>query len=62
MPATPEETLRLLRVAFWFLLVAAVLVISLPLPVPLPVRLAVGATDLVAAAVVWLAWRQRRGR
>lgn len=56
---TPAETLRLLRVAMWFLLGAAILVLALPLPVPLPVRLAVGTVDLIAAAVVWLAWRQR---
>lgn len=51
---------RLYRFAFWFLLAAAVLVIALPLPIPFPVRLAVGLTDLIAAAVVWLAWRQSR--
>ena len=58
MPA-PDEKTRLLRIAFWFLLGAALLVIVLPLPVPLPLRLAVGATDLIAAAVVGLAWYQR---
>ena len=55
--------LRLLRIALWFLIGAAVAVLILPLPIPLPLRLAVAASDLIAAAVVWLAWRQRsRGR
>lgn len=58
----PADKLRLLRFAMWFLLGAALLVLVLPLPVPLPLRLAVAATDLVAAAVVWLAWRQRSAR
>ena len=62
MPASSADKLRLLRIAFWFLLAAAVTVIALPLPVPLPVRLAAGATDLIAAAVVGLAWRQRSRR
>ncbi len=56
---TPPESLRLLRVAVWFLLGAALLVLVLPLPIPLPLRIAVASTDLIAAAVVWLAWRQR---
>jgi hypothetical protein len=56
----PADKLRLLRVAMWFLLGSALLVLILPLPVPLPVRLAVAGTDLVAAAVVWLTLRQRR--
>jgi hypothetical protein len=55
----PADKLRLLRIAMWFLLGAALLVLVLPLPVPLALRLAVASTDLVAAAVVWLAWRQR---
>ncbi len=61
MPA-PADTLRLLRFAMWFLLAAGLLVLALPLPVPLPVRLATAAVDLIAAAVVWLALRQRRGK
>lgn len=59
---TPPETLRLLRLAALFFLVSAVLVVALPLPVPTPLRLAVGAVDLIAASVVWLAWRQRSRR
>lgn len=61
MPA-PADTPRLLRFAMWFLLAAGLLVLALPLPVPLPVRLTVASVDLVAAAVVWLALRQRRGK
>ena len=44
----------------WLLLATGLLVLSVPLPVPLPVRLATAAVDLIAAAVVWLALRQRR--
>jgi hypothetical protein len=55
----PADKFRLLRIAMWFLLAAALLVLVLPLPVPFPLRLAVASTDLVAAAVVWLALRQR---
>ena len=62
MSSPADPTLRLLRAAMVFLLVSAFLVVALPLPVPMPLRLAVGAVDLIAAAVVWLAWRQRRGR
>lgn len=58
----PAAHLRLLRIAMFFLLGAALLVLVLPLPLPPPLRLAVASTDLIAAAVVWLAWRQRRGR
>ena len=58
--SNPDDKLRLLRIAMWLLLGAALLVLVLPLPIPLPLRLAVASTDLVAAAVVWLAWRQRR--
>ncbi len=57
----PAAKLRLLRVTMFFLLGAALLVLVLPLPLPVPLRLAVASTDLIAAAVVWLAWRQRRG-
>ena len=59
--SAPESRLRrrtLLSAAFWFLLAAALLVVLLPTPAPLPLRLAVAATDLVAASVVWLALRQ----
>jgi hypothetical protein len=58
MTSSPQN-LRLLRIALWFFLGAALLVLVLPVPLPLPVRLAVAGTDLIAAAVVWLAWRQR---
>jgi hypothetical protein len=63
IPSSPApDKARLLRIACGFLLAAAVLVLVLPLPVPLPVRIAVAATDLIAAAVVWLALRQRTKR
>jgi hypothetical protein len=56
-----EQKLLLLRVAMWMLLGAALIVLLLPLPLPPLVRFSVAATDLVAAAVVWLARRQRLG-
>jgi hypothetical protein len=59
MPS-PADTLRLLRLAMWLLLSAGLLVLAVPIPVPLPVRLATASVDLIAAAVVWLALRQRR--
>ncbi len=59
---TSSDRLRLLRVAMWFLLGAALIVLVLPISIPLPLRLAVASTDLVAAAVVWLAWRQRSSK
>jgi hypothetical protein len=57
--SAPMQKLVYLRFAMWFLLIAALLVLLLPLPVPLPVRIAVATVDLIAAAVVWLALRQR---
>ncbi len=59
--SAPIPKLIYLRFAFWFLLTAALLVLVLPLPVPYPVRIAVACVDLIAAAVVWLALRQRAG-
>jgi len=59
----PEDPkLRVLRIAMWMLLGSAVLVVALPLPIPFPIRLAVAGTDIIAAAVIWLAARQRAGR
>ncbi len=57
--ASSDDKRRLYRITFWCLLAAAILVLVLPLPLPLPLRLAVGGTDLIAAAVVWLALRQQ---
>lgn len=61
-PPPEDPKLRTLRIAMWMLLGAALLLVVLPLPVPLPVRLVVAGTDVIAAAVVWLAARQRTGR
>jgi hypothetical protein len=44
----------------WLFLIVGLLVLAVPIPVPLPVRLATASVDLIAAAVVWLALRQRR--
>jgi len=58
----PNDKRSLYRIVFWCLIAAAVVVLVLPLPIPLPLRLAVGGTDLIAAAVVWLALRQSAPR
>ena len=50
---------RALLIAVWCLLGAALLVAALPLPMPMPLKLAVASSDVIAASVVWLAWRQR---
>lgn len=62
-PAPPADPkLRILRIAMWMLVASAVIVVVLPLPVPLPIRLMVAGADLIAAAVIWLAARQRADR
>jgi hypothetical protein len=43
-------------------LAAAVAILVLPLGLPKPVRLAVAATDLIAAAIIALLSHQRYGR
>ena len=42
------------------LLIAIVLVLILPIKLPFPLRLAVAGTDLIAALVVFVAWRQAK--
>jgi hypothetical protein len=60
-PATVKrrQQNRALLIAVWCLLASALLFAALPLPLPRPLRLAVVGADVIAAAVVWLAWRQR---
>lgn len=41
------------------LVVSALTILLLPIPLPLSVKLIVGFTDLVAAAVIWLIARQK---
>ena len=53
---------RMMRIATGMLCIAAVVVLVLPLPIPFPLRLAVAFTDLIAAAVVYLAYRQQASR
>ena len=49
----------MLQVTVTILVVSALLVLLLPIQLPRPVRLAVVATDLLAAAIIWLLGRQR---
>jgi hypothetical protein len=58
----PTRKLTLLRAAFWVLITAAALILLLPVPLPFSLRAAVAATDLITAAVVWLALRQHKRR
>lgn len=54
-----REQTRFLYIAAWLLLGSALVFALLPLPIPRPIRIAVAGADLIAASVVWLAWRQR---
>jgi hypothetical protein len=49
---------RILRVLIVVLVIGAILLATLATKILLPVRLLLAATDLVAAAVLWLALRQ----
>lgn len=70
-PALPPEDPRagdlarkrfLLQAAVALFVVSAIVILVLPVNLPRPIRLAVVATDLIAAAVIWLLGRQRFGR
>lgn len=61
-PPPIDPKLRVLRIAMWMLVGSAVLLVILPLPIPLQIRIAVAGTDLIAAAAIWLAARQRANR
>ena len=54
-----ERKKKLLAATIVFLAISAALVLLLPLKLPLPVRLAVAGTDIIAALVVFVAWRQQ---
>jgi len=54
-----EQKKKLMIATIVFLAVAAALVLLLPLKLPLPVRLAVAGTDIIAALVVFVAYRQQ---
>jgi len=58
MPSV-EQKKKLMVATIVFLAVAALLVLLLPLKLPLPVRLAVAGTDIIAALIVFVAWRQQ---
>jgi hypothetical protein len=49
----------LLQLIVAIFIVSAILILVLPLRLPSPLRYAVAATDLIAAAVIWLLGRQR---
>lgn len=55
----PGRQLLLLKFTVGFLVVFAVLILMLPGVIPKPLRILVAATDLVAAAVIWLLGRQK---
>jgi hypothetical protein len=57
----PDKTARqkrTLTILIVVLAVGAVFIATLATRIPLPLRLLVAATDLVAAAVLWVAMRQ----
>jgi hypothetical protein len=49
----------LLQLTVAIFVLSAILILVLPLRLPSPLRYAVAATDLIAAAVIWLLGRQR---
>ncbi len=57
-----DQKKKMMVATIAFLAVAAGLVLILPISLPLPVRLAVVGTDIIAALVVFVAWRQQRPR
>lgn len=63
---TPPEKIarqkRTLTILIVLLAVGAVLIATLATRVPLPLRFLIAATDMVAAAVLWLAMRQASNR
>ncbi|ACB75286.1 hypothetical protein [Opitutus terrae] len=62
-PPPPDSTLlrqrRVLQIAIVVLIVGAIAIAGFVPRIPLPVRLFVAATDLIAAAVLWLVLRQK---
>jgi hypothetical protein len=63
---TPPEKLarqkRTLKILIVVLAVGALAVAILATRIPLPLRLVAAATDLVAAAVLWVAMRQESAK
>jgi hypothetical protein len=63
---TPPEKIarqkRTLTILIVLLAVGALVIATFATRVPLPLRLLIAATDLVAAAVLWLAMRQASGK
>ncbi len=61
MPAPADKDARpkrILKILIVVLIIGAVLLATLATKIPLPVRLLIAATDLIGAAVLWVAMRQ----
>jgi len=58
-PARQQHQLTVLLIV---LVVGATLVATLAKKIPLPLRLLIAATDLVAAAFLWIAMRQQSAK
>ena len=56
--ASIEQRPKILAATLVILALAVVLVLVLPMKLPFPLRLAVAGTDLIAALIVFVAWRQ----
>lgn len=59
---SPGRQKLIAQIVCVLLVVGAALIVLLATAIPLPIRLLVAATDLVAAAAIWLLARQKFGR
>lgn len=58
----PARQKLIAKIVIAVLVLGAILVATLATAIPLPLRLLAAATDLLAAAVLWLLLRQKLGR